>query len=393
MVDIFEVKTKKQQKEFIEFPLKLYKDNPYFVPPLYGDEKAIFSPNYMYYDQAEAVFFNAYRDGKMVGRISGILQKAANLKWKQNRARFTRFDAIDDQEVANALFKAVEDWAKSKNVDEIVGPLSFSDLEREGLLIDGFDQLSTFEEQYNYQYYQSLIENCGYDKDVDWIEYKINMPEPEMYERFARVSNDLLKKYNLHFAKVGSTKQLLKRYADKVFALWDEAYDKIYGTVPFTDKVKKAMMAQFALVIDKRYITFVVNENDDIVAFGIVFPSMSKAVQKSGGRLTLPCLCRLLHDINHPKVVDMALIGVTEEYKNKGVALALVADFAERMRKYDVKYAETNLMLEHNNPIQNLWKHFDTTMHKRRRCFIKKFNDTSATQDKTTNDQQNVVNG
>ena len=170
MVEICEVKTAKQQKQFLQFPLKLYKNNPYFVPPLYGDEKQIFSKDYMYYDQAEAVYFNAYRDGKMIGRISGILQKAANAKWGQNRARFTRFDAVNDQEVANALFAAVENWAKNKNADEIVGPLGFSDLEREGLLIEGFDQLATFEEQYNYDYYQKLIENCGYGKDVDWVE-------------------------------------------------------------------------------------------------------------------------------------------------------------------------------------------------------------------------------
>lgn len=375
MVQVIEVKTKKQQKDFLDFPLELYKNNPYFVPLLYGDEKSIFSPNYMYYDQAEAVYFNAYRDGKMVGRISGILQKVANLKWGQNRARFTRFDAIDDQEVATALFNAVEDWARSKCLDEVVGPLGFSDLEREGLLIEGFDQLCTFEEQYNYDYYQRLIENCGYGKDVDWVERKVKVPAQGIDERIPRMSSELMKKYNLRFAKVRNTSDLLKRYVDQIFALWDEAYDNIYGTVPFTDKVKNAMLAQFKLVIDNRFITLIVDENDKIVAFGVVFPSMSRAVQKSGGKLTPACLCRLLHDIRHPKVVDMAIIGVTEEYKNKGIALALVSVFTERMIKFGVEYAETNLMLEYNSPIQNLWKHFDATLHKRRRCFIKKINE------------------
>lgn len=377
MVEVREVKTKKQQKEFLQFPLNLYKNNPYFVPPLYGDEKNIFSPNYMYYDQAEAVYFNAYRDGKIVGRIGGILQKAANRKWNQSRVRFNRFDSVDDQEVADALFKAVENWAKNKNVDEVVGPLGFSDLEREGLLIDGFDQLSTFEEQYNYDYYQRLIENCGYGKDVDWVERKIKVPSDGLDERIPKVSYDLMSKYNLRFVNVRSTGQLLKKYVDQIFALWDESYDKIYGTVPFTDSVKKSMLSQFKLVIDNRFISLIVDENDRIVAFGVVFPSMSKAVQKSGGRLTPTCLCRLLRDIRNPKVVDMALIGVTEEFRNKGIALALVSVFTERMSRYGIEYAETNLMLEHNGPIQNLWKHFDTTLHKRRRCFIKKLNDES----------------
>lgn len=372
MIEIREVTTKKQQKEFLQFPLKLYKNNPYFVPPLYGDEKQIFSENYMYYDQAEAVYFNAYNDGVMVGRISGILQKAANAKWGQSRARFTRFDAIDNQEVAAALFQAVEDWAQSKNVDEMVGPLGFSDLEREGLLIEGFDQLATFEEQYNYDYYQRLIENCGYVKDVDWLERKVRIPCGGVDERIGRISREMMDKYKLSFVQAKSTGDFLKKYVDQIFHIWDETYDKIYGTVPFTDKVKRAMLNNFKLVIDLRFIAAIVDENDRIVAFGVVFPSMAKAVQKSGGRLTPACLTRLLADINNPSIVDMALIGVLDEYKNKGIATALVSEFSNRMTKYGIDYAETNLMLEHNSPIQNLWKHFDTTQHKRRRCFIKK---------------------
>jgi len=160
MFTIKEVKTKKQIKEFVEFPIKLYKGCPYFVPPLYSDEMAMFKKSYHYYDQAESVFFNAYdQNNIMVGRIQGILQNASNMKWNQKRVRFTRFDSIDNQEVANLLFEAVEKWAKDKGMEEIVGPLGFSDLEREGLLIEGFDELSTFEEQYNYAYYTKLITN------------------------------------------------------------------------------------------------------------------------------------------------------------------------------------------------------------------------------------------
>ena len=177
MVEIREVKTKKEQKAFLEFPLDMYADNPYFVPPLYGDEKKIFRGDYVYNDTCEHVYFNAYRDGEMVGRISGILQKASNEKKGERRVRFTRFDSINDREVAHALFDAVEKWALSKGMDTVCGPLGFSDLEREGLLIEGFDELSTFEEQYNAEYYGALIEDCGYAKEVDWIESKIYAPE------------------------------------------------------------------------------------------------------------------------------------------------------------------------------------------------------------------------
>lgn len=371
MIEVRQAFSKKEQKEFLQFPLKLYKDCPYFVPPLYLDEKQIFDKDYMYYDQSEAVYFNAYKDGVMVGRISGILQYAANAKWGQNQVRFTRFDCCDDQEAANALFAAVENWAKRKNVQEIVGPLGFSDLEREGLLIEGFDQLSTFEEQYNYDYYQRLIENCGYRKDVDWIERKIRVPSDGLDPKICQVTDDLLHRYKLHYGAAKNTNDFVKKYAAQIFSIWDEAYDKIYGTVPFTDKVRKQMLINFKLLIDMRYICVILDDDDNLVAFGFCFPSISKALQKSGGKLTPPTLKKLLAAIKRPKAVDLAIIGVIEKYKNTGVAYGLVKVFCERMIKYNIEYAETNLMLEHNCPIQNLWKRFESEQHKRRRCFIK----------------------
>ena len=370
MVEIREVKTKKERKQFVEFPLNLYKGNQYFVPPLYGDEMNIFSPNYAYYEQAEAVYYNAYRDGVIVGRINGILQKAANQKWHQQQVRFTRFDCIDDQEVANALLGAVEDWARSKGMTEVVGPLGFSDLEREGLLIEGFDQMNTFEEQYNYPYYQKLIENCGYGKDVDWVEHQLRAPKEGFDPKYRRISEMMLKKYNLRFGQARNTRQFINKYAEDIFKIWDETYADIYGTVPFTDKLKKSVISQFKLIIDKRYLRVLFDENGKIVAFGVVFPSISDAVRPSGGRLTLPCIIRILKAIRNPKVVDLAVIGVTDEYKNKALSAAMLVELGD-MLKTKLEHAETNLNLEHNIPIQNAWKYFDTVQNKRRRCFIK----------------------
>ena len=370
MVEIREVKTKKEQRRFLNFPLDLYKGNKYFVPPLYGDEKQIFSKNYMYADQTDTVYFNAYRDGKIVGRISGILQKAANSKWKQKRVRFTRFDSVDDQEVATALFDAVENWAKAKGMEEVVGPLGFSDLEREGLLIEGFDQLSTYEEQYNYDYYQRLIENCGYGKDVDWIEHKISRPEG-LDPRMEHISAHMMQRYNLHYGTARNTRQFLKKYADKIFAIWDETYDHIYGTVPFTPTIKKCMLKNFKLLIDMRFVAVVLDENENIVAFGVVFPSIGEAIQPSRGHLTPACIFRILRAAKDPKVVDMGVIGVSDKYKNKAISAAI----ATKIGKYwlpRVHHAETNLNLEYNDPINNMWKNFHDEVHKRRRCFIKK---------------------
>lgn len=371
MVEIREVKTKKERKEFIEFPLNLYKGVEYFVPPLYGDEKKIFSPSYVYYDQSEAVYYNAYKGGKIVGRISGILQRASNDKWGQKRVRFTRFDAIDDQEVADALFKTVEEWAKSKGMEEVVGPLGFSDLEREGLLIDGFDQVSTFEEQYNYPYYQKLIENCGYGKDVDWFERKLYKFKGDA-DRIYSLSEKMLKRYNLHFSDAKSGNEFIDRYADEFFRILDETYDKIYGTVPFTDGMKKMMIDNFRLFIDIRYVYAILDKDEKIVAFGLSFPAIGEALQKSGGRLTLPAIIRLFKALKHPKVIDLGLVGVIDEYRNKGVATAILAKLIEPLVSGEIDHYETNLNLEDNLAIQNQWGMFENVLHKRRRCFVKK---------------------
>ena len=370
MVEIREVKTRKERKQFVEFPLNLYKGNEYFVPALYGDEMNIFKPDYVYYEQAEAVYFNAYRDGKIVGRISGILQRAANAKWRQKQVRFTRFDSIDDQEVATALLRAVEDWGRDKGMEEIVGPLGFSDMEREGLLIEGFDQLCTFEEQYNYPYYQKLIENCGYGKDVDWLEHQLRVPEGGFDPKYRKISDMMLAKLDLHFGEARSTRQFVNKYADDIFKIWDETYDQIYGTVPVTPNLKKALVKQFKLLINKKYLRVLFDNTGKVVAFGVLFPNISDAVRPSGGRLTLPCLIRLLRSIRHPKVLDLGVIGVADEYKNHGLSASMLVSLGDALQD-DIEHAETNLNLEHNIPIQNAWKYFDSFQNKRRRCFIK----------------------
>lgn len=371
MLEIRVVKTKKEQIDFVNFPLKLYKNNPYFVPPLYMDEMKMFKKNYVYYDQAESIFFNAYLDGKMVGRIQGILQYVSNQKWNEKKVRFTRFDAIDNQEVANGLFHALEQWAKEKKMEYLVGPLGFSDLEREGLLIEGFDQLSTFEEQYNYPYYQKLIENMGFEKDVDWVERKLKAPKI-IDEKFERLTEVIMKRYNLHFGTAKSTNDFLKKYADKFFDILDETYVDIYGSVPFTEGMKKMMIANFKLIIDIKYVSIILDKDENIVCFGLSFPSISKAIQKSQGKLTPFAIIRVLKALKNPKILDLGLIGVLPEYKMKGVAAILIYKIMKMLQNGPFEYAETNLNLETNQNIQNQWKNFDSVLHKRRRAFIKK---------------------
>lgn len=374
MIIVKKVITKKQQKEFLEFPLSLYKDNPYFVPSLYLMEKDIFKKNYGYYDTCEAVCFNAYLDNKVVGRIQAILQKASNEKYNQKRIRFTRFDCIDNQDVANALFDKVKEYALDKNMNELVGPLGFSDLEREGLLIEGFDKLSTFEEQYNYDYYQRLIENYGFEKEVDWIEHQLRLL-PSAKERLDKYSSLILKRFNLKVSKCKSINEFMKRYLDQFFDIIDETYKDLYGTVPFTESSKAMLVSTFKLIVNERQVKVIVDENDRVVCFGICFPSLSKAVQKSQGKLTIPCLFRLLNAIKNPKSIDLGLIGVLPEYAKKGVATILLKEIMDLMIEDNLEYAETNLNLENNISIINQWKNFDTIQHKRRRCFVMKIGD------------------
>lgn len=369
MIEIREVKTPKEQRAFVNFPLMLYKNNPYFVPPLYADEMKLFKSDYHYYETSEAIYFLAYRGGEVVGRISGILQRAANEKWQQKRVRFTRFDSIDDQEVASALFDAVEKWAKEKGMEEVVGPLGFSDFEREGLLIEGFEELSTFEEQYNYPYYQKLIEHLGYQKEVDWVEHKLYPPkEPD--KRLPALRDKIMKRYKVHLSETKSADEFIRLYKDDFFRILDETYAEIYGTVPFTENMKKELIKSFRQIIDIRYVAMILDENEKPVCFGLCFPSISKALQKSGGRMTLPTLFRVLKAVREPEIIDLALIGVLPAYR--GVSLVMIDTIGRMMTEGTAKYCETNLNLEENYNILNQWKHFDNVLHKRRRSFVKK---------------------
>ena len=371
MIEVREVKTKKEIRDFINFPLKLYKGNPYFVPCFYSDEVALFKPNYLYSDQADYRCFIAYEGKKVVGRVVGILQKVSNEKWNQKRVRFNRFDCIESQEVADELLDAVENWAKELGMDEIVGPLGFSDMEREGLLIEGFDYLSTFEEQYNYSYYQKLIANHGYEKEVDWVERRLFLKKEED-DRLERLSNVIMRRNKLHFAEAKNTKVFLEKYGDAFFELCEKTYEKLYMTVPFSKRIKENLIKSFKLIIDLRFVAMILDENDKPVCFGLVFPSIGKAIQKSGGRMTPLTLIKLLIAIKHPKVLDLALIGVDEKYVNRGVPAVLIHKTQEYLRHDGIEYCETNLNLETNQSIINMWKNFDDIQHKRRRSYIKK---------------------
>ncbi len=265
------------------------------------------------------------------------------------------------------------EFAKENALDTMVGPLGFSDLEREGLLIEGFEETQTFEEQYNYPYYQKLIENYGFTKDVDWTESVIkNNPDKKVQDKLIRLADTVMKRNNLHIGQAKNVKDFLDKYANQFCDILDETYENIYGTVPFTDGMKKLLISNFKLLIDLRFVCVVLNEKDECVCMGLCLPSIAEAVQKSNGHLTLPAIIRILKAKKNPKIIDFALIGVKPSYQMKGVNVIILAEIIKMLNKKGVEYAETNLNLESNTEVVSQWKYFDAKTNKRRRCFIKK---------------------
>ncbi len=370
MITVTEVQTAKDRKEFVELPLRMYKNCPYFVPPLYGDEMKLLKEGGNS-DVAESVFYLAKKDGKTVGRIHGIIQKQFNEIHKTAQVRFTRFDSIDDPTVAAALFGAVEQWAKKKGMTEICGPLGFNDMDREGMLIEGFQENSTFEEQYNYEYYGKLLEGLGFTKDVDWVEYELKMPK-ERNEMLSRVAQRTLQMNKLHIADNSMSKgKYIAKYRDGFFDCLDECYSKLYGTVPITKEAQDLLVSQFMMIVNKKYLVFICDEEERVVAFGLCFPGIGDAVKKSGGRLTPAALLKLLKTVKDPKVIDLALVAVRPEYQKTGVNAVLLDGILNMLSDGKVLSCETNLNLETNTAVQAQWKYFDARQHKRRRSYIK----------------------
>ena len=374
MVVIREVKTRKDVKEFIEFPLKLYKNCPYFAPPLYKDEAALLRSGGNT-KNADSVFYLATRDGKTVGRIQGLIQKEYNASHSASQARFTRFDAIDDPSVSAALFEAVEKWSASRGMTELCGPLGYSDLDREGLLVEGFEENSTFEEQYNYDYYGALIEKSGFRKDVDWLEYELRMPE-RRNPMLTRVAERALELHQLHLADTGlSKRKYIEKYRDGFFDCLDVCYRHLYGTVTLTKQEQDELIEQFMMIVNKEYAVFVCDKDEQVVGFGLCFPAISDAFKKSGGRLTLPALLKLSRLVRSPKTLDLGLVAIRPEYQGAGVNAVILNKLLDVLEEGRVLTCETNLNLESNTAVQAQWKYFSSRQHKRRRCYTKEIGD------------------
>ena len=374
MIEIKQIEpTKANLAKFTQFQIDLYEGNPYYVPPLISDDIATLLPEENpAFDFCESAYFMAYRDGKPVGRIAGIINRQVNEKSKSKDARFGFIDFIDDHQVSGALLKAVEGWAKKKGMTKLIGPLGFTDLDHEGMLVSGFEELSTMATIYNYPYYSEHLEKHGYKKESDWIEFLMEVPDaiPEKYNRIAEI---VKKKYKLKVLKYTSRKRIKKEYGHALFHLINEAYKDLYEYSMLTERQIDYYINVYLNLLNLDLVTLIVDENGKLVGVGISMPSMSRALQKSKGKFFPFGWYHLLKGLKGKNDrVDLLLVAVHPDYQNKGVNALLFQDLIPYYQKYGFKHAESNPELESNAKVQSQWEYFTTRQHRRRRSYGKR---------------------
>ncbi|MBQ8623298.1 MAG: hypothetical protein IJ424_02840 [Oscillospiraceae bacterium] len=370
-VTVKEVITKKDLKKWIEFPNKLYGDNEYFVPFLASDELDTFSedknPAYAF---CETKLFLAYKDEKIVGRIAGLINHAYNKKWNKNAIRFTRFDFIDDFAISEALFDKVVEWGKERGVSEIMGPIGFTDMDHEGMLVEGFEEFNLSITFYNAPYYLTHMERLGLEKDIDWFEYRISVPK-EIDPRFKKITDRLVERNGYEIVTYKSRKALYND-ALEAFKIIDIAFSKLYGTVPLTPEVIKHAIDGYIPVVNLDYICSIKNSDGKIIAFGVLVPSIAKALKKSDGKMLPFGMFRLLKALNGKNdTLEMFFVAVQPDYQSQGLPAILINTLAPKIIENGVQYCETGPMLETNSAVHSMWRHFEKRQHRRRRCYIK----------------------
>jgi hypothetical protein len=367
-----EVESKGDLKKFIMFPFSLYKENKCWVPPLIFDEiKTLSKEKNPAFDFCDAKYWLAYINGEIVGRIAGIINHKYNEKWNQKSVRFGWIDFIDDPEVSKSLIIQVVNWAKESGMEKIHGPLGFTDLDGEGMLIEGFNELSTFGSIYNHPYYPNHIEKLGFVKDADWIEFSVDFdPNVAGPEKVSRIADAVAQRNQLHILRVKKAKEMLP-YAREIFYLINDAYKDLFGFVELTDRQIDMYVKTYFGFIKPDYVPIILDRNNKVVAFGITMPSLSRAVQKSKGKLFPFGFIHILKAMKNNPNVDLYLTAVKPELQNKGVNAMLINEVNTVFVRNKIKKVETNRELEENSKIQAQWRFFQNRLHKRRRCYKK----------------------
>ena len=373
-IDIRRVTTRQELKLFIQFHYDLYRGNHCAVPLLFSDEmNTLRKDKNPSFECCDAEYFMAYKDGKLVGRVAAIINRRANERWDRKQVRFGWFDFIDDMEVSTALLKAVEDWGKEKGMAEIAGPLGFIDTDREGMLVEGFDELSTMYVNYNYPYYPQHMEHLeGFEKDNDYVEMKVKVPEV-VPDKFAKITEMVRKRYGLRVHKFTRRELVDEGYGRKVFDLLNATYKDLYGFSQLSDAQINKLVNDYIKIADLNLVTAIF-DGDNMVGFGITFPSFSRAMQKTRDGRFLPFgwwhMLKILkwHKTN---IVDLLLIGVLPEYRAKGANALIFDDLIRWFQRYNFEWAVTGPQMETNEGVLSQWQYLESTIVRRHRCYKK----------------------
>lgn len=380
MIEIKKIEpTKSNLRRFTQYQIDLYRGNAYYVPPLVSDDVNTLSPDINpAFDFCDAAYYMAYRDGVPVGRIAGIINRQVNERHGTKDARFGFVDFVDDPEVSKALMGTVEKWAAEKGMTRLIGPLGFTDLDHEGTLVEGFEELSTMATIYNYPYYSDHFERLGYEKDSDWLEFQMTVPDhiPDKYDRIAEI---VKKKFGLKVLKYTSRSRIKKEYGRALFHLVNDAYDGLYQYSHLTDRQIDYYINIYLGLLDLDLVTLVVDKDDQLVGVGISMPSMSKALQKSRGKLFPFGWYHLLKGLKGKNDrVELLLVAVKKDFQNKGVNALLFQDLIPYYQKRGFRLAESNPEMETNEKVQSQWDYFETRQHRRRRSYKKNLKEKTA---------------
>lgn len=368
-----EVGSERDLAQFIRFPFDLYRDNECWVPPLVFDERnTLRRDRNPAFDFCDAKYWLALRDGKVVGRVAGIINHAYIALWKQRYARFGWIDFIDDPEVSRTLLGTVEAWAKANRMDAVHGPLGFTDMDREGMLVEGFGELGTMATTYNYPYYPAHLERHGYAKDVDWVEFEVQVPE-SIPQRAQQISRRILERRKLRILDAKRPKDFLP-YARAIFEVINRAYGKLYGFVPLTERQIQFYTKLYFPNVVPDYVKVLLDEGGGPAGFVIGMPSLSRALQKANGRLFPFGIVHCLRALRRPTRIDLLIGAIRPDLQGSGADALLITELAATCIRNRVHCAESNPELEQNLLVQGHWKHFQARQHKRRRCYIKSLN-------------------
>jgi GNAT superfamily N-acetyltransferase len=369
-IEVREVASLRELRRFVSFQYLLYENDRHWVPPPRAEElRSLRKDKNPAFAMCEAKYWLALKDGKIVGRIAGIINRRYNEKWNEHAARFGWFDFVDDREASRKLMEQVEHWAAEQGMHHIHGPLGFTDMDGEGMLVEGFEEIGTLGALYNYPYYQTHIEGLGYSKDVDWVEYEITMHDV-IPERIARAAGIALERNGLTVLKARKAREVLP-YAKKIFRVLNEAYKDLYGFVELSEDQIALYVKQYFGFVNPDFVPVVLDANDDVVAFGIAMPSLSVALQRCRGRLFPFGWVHVLRALKSPRGLDLYLTAVRPEMQNKGINAIVIHEINKALSKYGIARVETNRELESNAKVRAQWKDYDSRQHKRRRCYKK----------------------